>query len=75
MAVSSRFHAHLYYHPHRTLLTARALDAVLMAEVAHHFYPKLVELHNYPKAESVAKKKINWTTLNSTYNFGYPRFP
>jgi len=35
-----------------------------MAEVLHHFYPKIVELHNYVGASSASKKKDNWITLN-----------
>ena len=37
---------------------------VLMAETVHHFYPKLVELHNYSAANAFAQKLYNWTTLN-----------
>ncbi|CEM02240.1 unnamed protein product [Vitrella brassicaformis CCMP3155] len=39
-------------------------DGVLMAEVVSHLFPKLVELHNYSAANSVAKKVYNWNTLN-----------
>jgi hypothetical protein len=39
-------------------------DGVLVAEVVSHFYPKQVDLHNYPAASSVAQRKVNWQTLN-----------
>jgi hypothetical protein len=38
--------------------------AVLMAEVVHHYFPKLVELHNYSSANSHKQKMYNWATLN-----------
>ncbi|KAG2443154.1 hypothetical protein HYH02_009565 [Chlamydomonas schloesseri] len=40
-------------------------DGVLMAEVVHHFYPKLVELHNYSSANGLQQKMYNWNTLNA----------
>lgn len=40
-------------------------DAVLMAEVVHHFYPRFVELHNYDQGLRVDTKIYNWKTLNS----------
>lgn len=39
-------------------------DGVMMAEVIHHYSPKLVSLHNYPSANSLSKKIENWNTLN-----------
>ncbi|KAI9335606.1 hypothetical protein DFJ73DRAFT_663264, partial [Zopfochytrium polystomum] len=39
-------------------------DGVATAEVIHHFCPKLVDLHNYSPAHSVAQKMYNWSTLN-----------
>eukprot|EP00708_Paratrimastix_pyriformis_P003685 GAFH01002476.1.p1 GENE.GAFH01002476.1~~GAFH01002476.1.p1 ORF type:complete len:335 (-),score=59.26 GAFH01002476.1:160-1131(-) len=39
-------------------------DGVLMAEVAHHFAKRLVELHNYSAANSYVQKLYNWDTLN-----------
>lgn len=39
-------------------------DGVLMAEIVNNYFPKLVELHNYSQANSVAKKMYNWNTLN-----------
>ncbi|XP_054766713.2 sperm flagellar protein 1-like [Lytechinus pictus] len=39
-------------------------DAVLIAEVVHHFYPRMVELHNYTPASSSTHKIENWKLLN-----------
>merc|ERR1712167_69558 len=39
-------------------------DGVLAAELTSHFFPKLVELHNYSAANSVSQKMYNWNTLN-----------
>lgn len=39
-------------------------DGVLMAEIVKHFFPKLVDLHNYSPAQSVAQKQYNWGTLD-----------
>lgn len=39
-------------------------DGVLAAELVAHFFPKLVELHNYSAANSVSQKTYNWNTLN-----------
>lgn len=38
---------------------------VLMAEVISHYFPKLVELHNYISSSSANTKLANWNTLNS----------
>ncbi|CAD8063809.1 unnamed protein product [Paramecium primaurelia] len=40
-------------------------DGVLMAEIVHHYFPKLVELHNYSQANSTQTKQYNWNTLNT----------
>ena len=40
-------------------------DGVLVAEVCHHYFPRLVDLHNYPPANSMQQKLYNWDTLNS----------
>lgn len=40
-------------------------DGVLMSEVVHHFFPRLVDLHNYSKSNSNATKEYNWKTLNA----------
>eukprot|EP01135_Chromosphaera_perkinsii_P004561 Nk52_evm31s288 gene=Nk52_evmTU31s288 len=39
-------------------------DAVLVAEIVHHFMPRMVDLHNYPSACSTSQKYSNWQTLN-----------
>ncbi|XP_063629747.1 uncharacterized protein LOC134801138 [Cydia splendana] len=39
-------------------------DAVLLAEILSVYYPKLVEMHNYPPRNSHALKLNNWMTLN-----------
>lgn len=39
-------------------------DGVLLAEVIKHYYPTLVELHNYQSASSTKIKEHNWQTLN-----------
>uniref|UniRef100_A0A7R9VBL5 Calponin-homology (CH) domain-containing protein n=1 Tax=Chlamydomonas euryale TaxID=1486919 RepID=A0A7R9VBL5_9CHLO len=39
-------------------------DGVLMAEVVHHFFPKIVELHNYSSANGTQQKMYNWNTLS-----------
>ena len=38
--------------------------SVLLSEVLHHYHPKLVDLHNYSPALSLATKRTNWQTLN-----------
>ena len=37
----------------------------MAAEVIKAFFPKCVELHNYPAANSTPKKIENWNTLLS----------
>ncbi|EKX36697.1 hypothetical protein GUITHDRAFT_117123 [Guillardia theta CCMP2712] len=39
-------------------------DGVLMAELLNHFYPRIVELHNYSAANALSQKTYNWQTLN-----------
>ncbi len=39
-------------------------DGVMMAELIHHYAPKMVELHNYSQTSSKSKKIENWNTLN-----------
>jgi hypothetical protein len=39
---------------------------VLLAEIVSHYFPKLVELHNYISTTSATTKLANWNTLNST---------
>lgn len=45
-------------------ITRDFADGVLMAELMHHYLPKLVELHNYSAANSHRQKTYNWHTLN-----------
>ena len=40
-------------------------DCVLVAEVISHYFPKIVQLHNYSAANSTPQKIYNWNTLNS----------
>ena len=40
-------------------------DAVMMAELIHHYRPKSIELHSYQAANSANKKVVNWETLNN----------
>ncbi|KAG7272555.1 hypothetical protein CRUP_004730 [Coryphaenoides rupestris] len=37
---------------------------VMAAEVVKHFFPKMVELHNYSPANSTQQKMSNWSILN-----------
>ncbi|CAM9819435.1 unnamed protein product [Chrysoparadoxa australica] len=39
-------------------------DGVLLAEVVATYFPRLVDLHNYGAANSIAQKKYNWNTLD-----------
>ncbi|XP_038046298.1 sperm flagellar protein 1-like [Patiria miniata] len=39
-------------------------DGVLVAEIVHHFVPKIVDVHNYSPANSTQQKMSNWGTLN-----------
>ena len=38
-------------------------DGVLTAEIMKHYYPKLVDIYNYPEANSTQLKLVNWNTL------------
>lgn len=40
-------------------------DGLMMAELIHHYSPRLVSVHNYPPANSITKKVENWNTLNA----------
>ena len=40
-------------------------DGVLTAEIIAHYFPRLIEVHNYPAANSYAQKMYNWNTLNT----------
>eukprot|EP00397_Hematodinium_sp_SG-2012_P048938 GEMP01056253.1.p1 GENE.GEMP01056253.1~~GEMP01056253.1.p1 ORF type:complete len:234 (+),score=44.43 GEMP01056253.1:43-744(+) len=39
-------------------------DGVLLAEIAHHYFPTRVEVHNYSAANSISQKEYNFRTLN-----------
>ncbi|TNN14248.1 Sperm flagellar protein [Schistosoma japonicum] len=39
-------------------------DGVLMAEVMKYFFPKYVDVHNFPTCNSVESKRKNWQLLN-----------
>lgn len=39
-------------------------DGVLMAEIVKHYFPKLIEIHNYPSCSGVTEKRKNWHLLN-----------
>ena len=49
--------------PHNDCTSCVVLP-VLLSEVLHQYHPKLVELHNYSPALSLATKRTNWQTLN-----------
>lgn len=40
-------------------------DGVLVAEIVAHYFPRVVELHNYSSANSLTQKMYNWNTLNA----------
>ena len=40
-------------------------DGLMMAEIMKHYFPKLVQIHNYPSANSGYQKLTNWNTLNN----------
>lgn len=42
-------------------------DGVLMAEIVKHYFPRLIELHNYSSASSTGQKLYNWNTLNQKF--------
>ena len=35
-----------------------------MAEIIHHFIPKIIEIHNYVPTSNLYTKEYNWITLN-----------
>lgn len=39
-------------------------DGVFVAEILFHYFPRLVQLHNYSPASAKTKKRYNWDTLN-----------
>jgi len=42
----------------------RVASAVMLAEVIGHYFPKLVQMHNYSAANSIKQKMYNWSTLS-----------
>mmetsp|Transcript_5530 Transcript_5530/g.8248 ORF Transcript_5530/g.8248 Transcript_5530/m.8248 type:complete len:205 (+) Transcript_5530:568-1182(+) len=46
-------------------ITRDFADGCMMAEIVKTYFPRLVELHNYPKAHSYSQKLSNWNTLNT----------
>mmetsp|Transcript_3242 Transcript_3242/g.6155 ORF Transcript_3242/g.6155 Transcript_3242/m.6155 type:complete len:221 (+) Transcript_3242:64-726(+) len=40
-------------------------DCVLVAEVISHYFPKIVQLHNYSPANGSPQKMYNWNTMNT----------
>lgn len=50
-------------------------DGVLCAEVVAHYFPRLVEIHNYPAANSTQQKLYNWNTLNRCFCSRLPDNP
>lgn len=45
----------------------------MAAEVVRHFFPKLVDLHNYVPASSTQQKLSNWSVLNRQDSTGFSR--
>ncbi|XP_058818749.1 sperm flagellar protein 1-like [Topomyia yanbarensis] len=39
-------------------------DGVLVAEILHQLFPRMVDMHNYTRGFSNARKLDNWNTLN-----------
>jgi len=39
--------------------------------VVKHYYPNLVDLHNYPAAQALHNKTTNWNILNRLYSLRY----
>ena len=40
-------------------------DALLLAEIIKSYFPKLVDLHNYPSCSNTKHKESNWNVLNN----------
>ena len=40
---------------------------VMAAEIVHHFFPRIIEIHNYPAANSTTQKLDNWRLLNRMF--------
>jgi hypothetical protein len=39
-------------------------DGVMMAEVVKHFFPKMIDMHNYGAVSNIQQKQHNWLMLN-----------
>lgn len=50
--------------PKKNNITRDFSDGVLVAEIIHHHFPTLVDLHNYSPASNAKRKEINWDLLN-----------
>ena len=40
-------------------------DGVLLAEIIKNYFPRLVDLHNYPSCSNSKHKESNWNVLNN----------
>ena len=40
-------------------------DGVLLAEIIKSYFPRLVDLHNYPSCSNTKHKESNWNVLNN----------
>jgi hypothetical protein len=45
-------------------ISTAVADGVLVAEIIHCVYPKLIQLHNYYETHSTQGRKTNWLLLN-----------
>ncbi|XP_069139632.1 sperm flagellar protein 1-like isoform X2 [Argopecten irradians] len=55
---------HIPFSRPKTNLAKDFEDGVLIAEIVKHYFPKMVELHNYNPASSTKQKLENWYLLN-----------
>ena len=45
-------------------ITRDFADGTLLAEIVHHYYPRIIDLHNYSSSNSTSQKLYNFNTLN-----------
>eukprot|EP00831_Metopus_contortus_P009773 TRINITY_DN13774_c0_g1_i2.p1 TRINITY_DN13774_c0_g1~~TRINITY_DN13774_c0_g1_i2.p1 ORF type:complete len:199 (-),score=41.23 TRINITY_DN13774_c0_g1_i2:80-676(-) len=45
--------------------TQSTWDGVILAEIFKYYFPKQVEMHNFPAAHSIEQKRENWNILNT----------
>lgn len=45
-------------------ITRDFADGMMVAEIIQQYFPRLVDMHNYPQAHSIKQKVSNWDTLN-----------